>query len=261
MNKNRLYLQISSKKGKGVKVKESLCFYNPKEVYEALTTNNNVVKWLKFISNHYYPPSNKKILLLYPCSCEKPYQKSRSYKTLAKTLDRLGNRRKKIHLITISEPFGLVPEEFYGEKTRWHDWENEWYDCPGLFKWWCDKYSQEYSKMYVNRCIKLLAMYVAEFLRKVELGKVYLEIVAFVRTYTSQLRIRNDHTHRRVIKRASEIAGVDVKILPDQTLVSEIVESKGRMAWDMHGVSHPMAQQYLLRYLKGILDSHDTQQN
>lgn len=254
MKKRELYQKVSSSKENSVRIKISLCFYNPIEVYNGLTTNNEVVRWLKFISNHYLPPHNKKILLIYPCSSEKPYHKSRSYKILSKTLNALGDKRKDVHLITISEPFGLVPEEFYGKKTEWHDWKNEWYDCPGLFEWWCDRYNQAYSKEHLDKCIELLAMHVADFLKKAKSKKCYSKIIAFVRTYTSQLKTKHDHTHRRIIERAAETANVDVEILPDQALVSKIVENKGRMAWDMYGVSHPMAQEHLLKYLKGVLN-------
>jgi len=108
-------------------IKSSLCFYNPYETYIALTKNREVKRWLTFISNRYVPPKAK-ALLIYPCSSEKPYHKSRSYRQLAKTLSKLGESQKKIHVAIVSEPFCLVPEEFFGKKTRWHDWENSWYD-------------------------------------------------------------------------------------------------------------------------------------
>lgn len=253
MKKTELYRRVSSSKGRDVRINEDLCFYNPKAVHDALTTNHEVIRWLKFISNHYLPPLGKKILLLYPCSSEKPYHKSRSHKILFNTLNKLGERRKDVHLVTVSEPFGLVPEEFYEKKTKWHDWKNEWYDCPGLFEWWCNKYNQAYSKEHVDRCIELLAMHVAGFLRKAKARRCYSRIIAFVRTYTSQLKTRRDHTHKRIIERAAEIADIDVEILPDRDLISGIVKNKGRMAWDMYGVSHPMAQEYLLKYVKGVL--------
>jgi archaeosine synthase len=252
--KRELYKKISSRKGKGVKIKPNLCFYNPEEVYRALTQNRDVVKWLNFISNHYLPPKNKKVLLIFPCSTEKPYHKSRSYKILFKTLEALGKQREAVHLVTISEPFGLVPEEFYESKNEWHDWKNEWYDCPGLFKWWCDKYNQPYSYDYVDKCIEYLAGHVARFLLKVKSKKCYSKIIAFIRTCTSKLETKNDHTHRRIIERAAEISKVHVEILPKSSVVSKIVRINGRMAWDMYGVAHPLAQEYLLQYLKGVLD-------
>jgi len=246
MKREQIYKTVSSKKGKNVTIRPDLCFYNPEEVYNALIQNHEIIEWLNFIANHYSPPT-RKILLIYPCSNEKPYHRSRSYKRLFKTLSRLGDERKNIHLVSISEPFGLVPEEFYEKKETW-------YDCPGLFEWWCNKYNQPYSKEYVDKSIERLATYIAEFLKKAKSRNSYSRMIAFVRTYTSQLERKDDHTHRRIIEKAAQIANVNVGILPDSRLVSGIVRKSGRIAWDMYGVSHPMAQEHLLKYLKGVLN-------
>src|SRR2546425_30016 len=132
MNQKRIYEKISAHNGLGVRIKRSLCFYSPAQVLNGMTKAGEVTRWLSFIQKNYKPPS-RDLLLIYPCSTEKPYSRSRSYKQLYKTLNSLGQDRARIHLVTISEPFGLVPEEFYSA------WSN-WYDCPGLFEWWCDKY-------------------------------------------------------------------------------------------------------------------------
>jgi archaeosine synthase len=249
---NDIYKGISSKKGIGVAINPSLCFYNPHEVYHALTANKSVSKWLNYISNEYSPPTDKKTLLIYPCSTCKPYHKSRSYQTLFGTLSKLGEKRKQIHIVTISEPFGVVPEEFYGVKTLWHDWESDWYDCPGLFRWWCDKYHQEYEPKYADKCIDFLAEKVASFLRNADSEKCYSKKIAFVRSYSSQLKKASDHTHRRILEKACEISKTELVILPTLDVVSELVKSRGRFAWDMYGVSHPLAQEYLLSYLRRL---------
>lgn len=252
MERDEIYVRVSLKHAKGVEIKPSLCFYNPQEVYMALTSNDEVRKWLEFISNHYTPPKAK-ILLIYPCSTEKPYHESRSYRMLFSTLSKLGERRKDVHVVTVSEPFGLVPEEFYGKNNGWHDWENSWYDCPGLFGWWCKKYGQPYSKDYLEKSIEILAKYVARFFIKAADSR----IIAFVRTFSSSLEVRDDHTHRRIVELAAEIAGVQVDILPPKELIAEIVSKRGRFAWDMYGVAHPIAQDYLLNYLIEVLKNGD----
>lgn len=252
MKREEIYKKISMKRAKGITIKRSLCFYNPHEVYIALTKNVEVKKWLRFVSNHYTPPKAK-IFLIYPCSAEKPYYKSRSYKQLYKTLSKLGELRKHIHIATISEPFGLIPEEFYGKKSKWHDWKNSWYDCPGLFEWWCNKYNQIYSKEELEKCIQILASHLANFFIKIKAKKSYLKIIAFIRTYSSQLKVKDDYTHRRIIESAAQMANIQVDILPPKRVVAKIVSKKGRLAWDMQGVAHPMAQEYLLNYLKAVL--------
>ena len=252
MKRDEIYEKVSLKHANGVRIKRSLCFYNPQEVYIALKNNIEVKKWLRFISNHYIPPKAK-VLLIYPCSAEKPYHKSRSYKILYNTLAKLEEKRRKIHIVTISEPFCLIPEEFYGKRNAWHDWEDSWYDCPGLFEWWCKKYGQPYSKEYLEKCVQILATHVAKFFMKAKTRKSYSKIVAFVRSYSSGLKVKDDHTHRRIVELAAQIAKVRVDILPPKQVVAEIVLRKGRLAWDMYGIAHPMAQDYLLKYLKKVL--------
>jgi archaeosine synthase len=252
MNQSEIYENISLKRAKGVVIERSLCFYNPYEVYKALTSNEEVLKWLEFISNHYVPPKAK-VLLIYPCSAEKPYHESRSYKRLFKTLSKLGERRGEVHVVTISEPFGLVPEEFYGKEVPWHDWSNSWYDCPGLFEWWCKRHGQPYSREYLEKCVQILASYVAKFFKKAKALKSYSKMIAFVRTFSSGLEVRADHTHRKIVELAANAAGVTIELLPPKEVVAEIVSKRGRLAWDLYGVSHPIAQEYLFNYLEGLL--------
>lgn len=242
-----IYSVFSVRNGRNVKIEESLCFYNPREVYDALMNNEKVLKWLKFISEIYTPPF-RKVLLIYPCASVKPYSESRSYKRLYATLRRLGDLRRFIHVATVSEPLGLVPEEFYGDSQGFL-----WYDCPGLFEWWCKKFGQKYEEEFVEKSIDVLASYVAKFLKRVGEKGVYEKIVAFVKTYSSSLHLKKDHTHRRIIEKAKEISGVDIEILPPRRLVAKIVALRGRFAWDVQGISHPIAQEYLFNYLMKVL--------
>lgn len=246
MSGSEIYQKVSRRKGNGVIIKRNLCFYNPTEVLTALNQNNEIRSWLSYIGNHYVPPT-KDILLIYPCSTEKPYHKSRSHMQLFKTLSRLGKDRARIHLATISEPFGFIPEEFYEIKENW-------YDCPGLFEWWCGKYGQPYSKEDSNRCIDILASNIAKFLMKAKRRRSYKRILAFVRTWSSSLERKDDHTHRRILEKAASIAGVHIEFSPCKRLVKRIVQKSGRLAWDMYGVAHPTAQRYLLHHLRKILD-------
>ena len=253
MNRDEIYRRVSSRKGRDVAVRRSLCFYNPAEVLAGVTRDRGVTRWLSYIGNHYVPPT-KDVLLIYPCSAEKPYHKSRSYKQLYATLSRLGEDRKRVHVVTVSEPFGLVPEEFYGKKTRWHDWRNDWYDCPGLFQWWCRKHGTHYSQEEAEESIQILAGYVALFLKKVESKRRYKRIIAFVRTRSSGLKKTRDQTHRRILEQAASMSGVKVQMMPRPKLVSRIVKESGPYGWDMYGVAHPKAQDYLYKQLRLILN-------
>jgi len=248
MSRHALYNRVSKKLGVSVQINEKLCLYNPEEVYRALVSNQTIIKWLKFISNHYIPPG-KEILLIYPCSAVKPYHKSRSYKILFNTLEKLGNQKTNIHLVTISEPFGIIPEEFY-------DQFSSWYDCPGLFPWWCNRYGQPYNEKKAMECIDILAHYIACFLRKAMKMGTYKHIIGFVRTYSSSLRVHSGLTHRLMLEKASKIAGVSVELHPSADLVRRIVKTRGKAAWDLYGVAHPLAQEYLLKLLERRL--HDS---
>ncbi|MEM4275128.1 MAG: DUF5591 domain-containing protein [Candidatus Nitrosocaldaceae archaeon] len=222
----------SFKKGKGVNIEPSLCLYTPEQVYHALKQNDNIVSWLNFISNIYTPSKQYDILLIYPCSADKPYYKSRSYKALYKTLNSIADRENRIHLITISEPYALIPEEFYYSKT-------EWYDCPGLFEWFCRKHKLNYNQEIVDYCIDILASAITKFLKR-NISN-YKTIIACVRTYTSQLASKHDHTHKRMLDIVNKEVDNKIEIIPP----AEVISTINKFAWDRYGVSHPIVQSYL----------------
>ena len=143
-------------------------------------------------------------------------------------------------MITVSEPFGLVPEEF-------HDKSQIWYDCPGLFEWWVKKHKLPYSDEYLEKCIDLLATYVAKFLVRTQ--EHYESRFAFIRTCSSSLKRKKDHTHARILERAADISGISIELLPRRDWVAEVVGSRGKFAWDMYGVAHPLAQEFLFDFL------------
>ncbi len=243
MSKQQLFDQVSSKIGKGVKIKKSLCFYNPKQVYTGLKNNSDIENWQKFMMTK-YKPEKKDTLLIFPCSTVKPYNESRSYKQLYNYLDMLNGNRKKIQVMTISEPFGLVPEEYY-EKFQW-------YDCPGLFEWWCKKYGQEFDEEYLDKSLDLLSDNIGKFLKKMKQKKVYRHMIGFVRTYSSNLEQKIDHTHRRMLEMASEKFALDLEILPEKKQVRSLVNKRGSFAWDMYGVAHSYMLKNLITRLENI---------
>jgi archaeosine synthase len=239
--RSEIYENVSSKIGKGVMIKKSLCLYNPQEVYNALNNNIDIKKWHRFITQR-YAPERKEILLIYPCSTVKPYNQSRSYKQLYKHLDALNGKRKKIQVMTISEPFGLVPEEYYDKF--------QWYDCPGLFEWWCNKYGQDFDKDYLDKSLDILSTNIGIFLSKAVNERRYKRIIGFVRTFTSRLETKHDHTHRRMLEMASEKYNLDIEILPTKKEIKNLVARKGTFAWDMYGVAHPFMLRNLVHRLE-----------
>lgn len=239
--RHQLYQQISSKVGKDVRIKKSLCFYNPKEVYHGLQKNSDIKKWHQFMSQK-YNPKKKDYLLIFPCSTVKPYNKSRSYQQLFQHLDKLNGKRHKVQLMTISEPFGLVPEEYYPKF--------KWYDCPGLFEWWCNTHDQDFDKEYLEKSMEIIAGNIGRTLRRAKRKRRYKKIIAFVRTYSSSLKEKIDHTHKRMLEIASEMYNLNIEILPTKNQVKNLVKTRGSFAWDMYGAAHPFMLKHLVYKLE-----------
>ena len=237
----KLYESISNRIARGVTIQRSLCFYNPQQVYDGLMRNKIIKNWHSFMIKNYEPPK-KDFLLIYPCTTIKPYDLSRSYKQLYHYLEMLKEKRNNIQVMTISEPFGLVPEEYYSNF--------KWYDCPGLFQWWCNKHGQKYDRHYLDKSIELLADNVGLFLKKVQERHYYKKIIGFVRTYSSNLDQKYDHTHRRILELAVKRYKIEMEILPRKNEVKDLVDKKGKFAWDMYGVAHPTMLNRLIKKLE-----------
>ena len=63
-----------------------------------------------------YKPKKKPVMLLLPCSGEKPYSKSRTHKVVYTELKKTGIDAEQIQKVTISGNYGPVPEEFEDKK-------------------------------------------------------------------------------------------------------------------------------------------------
>jgi 7-cyano-7-deazaguanine tRNA-ribosyltransferase len=65
----------------------------------------------------YAPPEGKKVLLIVPCTGEKPYSASRTHAFLmARLRERFGVRTEAVHKVTLSGLYGPVPEEYEQEE-------------------------------------------------------------------------------------------------------------------------------------------------
>jgi predicted RNA-binding protein len=65
----------------------------------------------------YRPPQSKRVLLIIPCSAEKPYSRSRTHRILMdRLLSAFGPKVSLIHKVTLSGLYGPVPEEFEAEE-------------------------------------------------------------------------------------------------------------------------------------------------
>lgn len=69
---------------------------------------NNYTPFSFIIPNNYTVPNNSKILLIIPCSKEKPYKNSYTHNLIQNTLAHING----IHKVTLSGLYGPVPIEF-----------------------------------------------------------------------------------------------------------------------------------------------------
>lgn len=65
------------------------------------------------LTRNYEPPAEKDILLVIPCSQQKPYSESRTHSVLTK---KLAERRDDIHKVTVSGMYGPVPKGYEEEQ-------------------------------------------------------------------------------------------------------------------------------------------------
>ena len=78
----------------------------------------------------------------------------------------------------------------------------------------------------------------------------YQKIVGFVRTFSSALDVKKDHTHRRILEQASHKFNINIDLIPTSATINKIIKTRGPFAWDMYGPTHPLAQESLTQYLR-----------
>ena len=81
----------------------------------------------RFLSRYRAPPG-KEILLLVPCSKTKPYSRSPSHRRILRVLSE-GGRLPAIHVLSLTSPLGLVPQELERVFPASH------YDIPVTGNW------------------------------------------------------------------------------------------------------------------------------
>jgi hypothetical protein len=121
---------------------EDLELLTPMEVLNELRDRTSATRqWVEWISNQYQPPQDVDCCLLYPCASEKPIVDSKTYHALSKTLEQFSDlQRERIHVITVSEPYSLIPLEFQSsENPTWL------YETPGLFRWHVKEEGREWD--------------------------------------------------------------------------------------------------------------------
>lgn len=117
-------------------------------------------------SHSYNTPTDNDVMLVIPCSQEKPYSASRTHSILTQ---KLGHRMDGIHKVTISGMYGPVPKEYESKQ-------------PILeYDYVLAKEDTEQIKLVTNRLVNYLDTY----------GDNYDEIVAYVTSKTYRGVVEN----------------------------------------------------------------------
>lgn len=128
----REYLVDKSNKS-NPKLDRDLTAYTPGETVNLL--NHPKIKGWMMKMDSYKIPENYKLIILVPCAKTKPWgltrpKKSDLYNAYHKILEMFKDKQLQIkgdvYFVTISEPLGVVPQEFWDSFPQ--------YDNPGLFK-------------------------------------------------------------------------------------------------------------------------------
>lgn len=163
----------------------SLTAYTPGETL-SLLKNPRIQEWLDRFSQ-FRVPEEYDVIALVPCAKTKPWANAdrglyRSYNQLRK--DVRHGLLPKVYFVTLSEPLGIVPEEF------WDDFPQ--YDVPGLFasnarrtslltrQWQASPFKKvmvtPYDPKAYQDVIHILAEVIARFL-KLNSDRVFLSFV------------------------------------------------------------------------------------
>ena len=211
------------------RTEKDLCLYTPVQTLNAIRNNNKILNWHNYLTNDYIPQYTK-LLLLFPCTANKPWSegktKSKNYQILYQILNKF-NFRDQVSLHTISEPLGLIGEADYEKMPI--------YDNPGLFKWFVRKNSLNWSTKAFEECINILGILIGKILNKIH--QKFGNILAFIKPFS---------THEKMIKIAKEYSNLEIQIGPT---IDEIGELKNKYVW----LANRNVQTSLIKKLKNLV--------
>lgn len=227
---------------------DSIELHTPLETLEVLRDKTSDIRtWLSYIKHHYTPPDQTDVLLLYPCASQKPMAESNSYQALSRTLSAFSHDdQRRIHVVTVSEPMGLIPFEL-------QDGETWLYDTPGLFRWWCQENGTEWNEQAQQQCLRILGEHIAGFLDRAAENDWYDAHLTCVRHMTVNGNTSIDQTHRQMLETAEAITGVELTWLPTEETLTALTGTDEH-AWQMQGVAYEPVQTELAAYLTDALD-------
>lgn len=229
---------------------EDIELRTPVETLDVLRDpTSDIRSWLSYIKNQYTPPDHTDILLLYPCASQKPIPESNTYQALAKTLSKYGpGDQQRIHVVTISEPMGLIPYEFQtGHGDVWM------YDNPGLFQWWCQENGTKWNRGAQQQCLQILGEHIAGFLDRALDNEWYDTHIACLRRMSANGNTSIDQTHRQMLETAEAITGIHIDWLPTEETLRALSD-KQEHGWQMQGVAYEPVQSELSAALRKAIE-------
>lgn len=193
-----------------------LTAYTPGETLELLD-HPKIKAWFKKMKN-FKIPDKYGLVILVACAASKPwgqgckgefypsYNKIRTEEEL-----KTGENSKPSYFVTISEPLGVVPQDF---------WDNfPQYDCPGLFKdnylqtnlttkAWMEKFKQKRELPFdgnaFNKCIEILGNVIGNFIEN-NPNHEYISIVEHskkgnISTHSKMLDIAQAYAKKSILR-------------------------------------------------------------
>lgn len=191
-------------------------------------SHRDVVKWHDFVTS-FGCKEGKRILLFTPCAAVKPYKNSETYRIILPTLEKTG-LRPKIHVVAISEPLALEPEEY------WNSYPVANYDCAGLFRDFVQSKELAWSHRDFAKCMQELSEIVARYL--IATKKCYDRRFAFVRS-----------NHELIVKKAVERSGIHVRVIPNAIEKKRLIAQVGFGKYCFRGLRLPEANRLLSKVL------------
>ena len=135
-----------------------LVAFNPRQTLK-LMKHPLIKSFQKYIMHEFTPKKKYKIAFIMPCDAYKPYTHDKTKSKLYKEVYKL-TKGKDIHIITLSDPLGVQPQEFH---DFIFDGQRIFYDNIGLFKTFNKFLNIEWDEENYNKCIKILTDWVSSY--------------------------------------------------------------------------------------------------
>ncbi|MGC9777768.1 MAG: DUF5591 domain-containing protein [Candidatus Heimdallarchaeota archaeon] len=222
--------------------------------------NHTDVKYLRdWIFKNYSVNRKNKIAIIIPCSKTKPFSLSPTTKKILNSINDLCVKnnisQQNFEVFIISEPIGIIPLKYQLKYPASN------YDMilPGWLP--LDEANQiergngekifqtinnngkDNKKSNQTEIINSLSLEIGKFLHKYEVNFKY--VISYVRS-----------THRKMIEKAIKNYKLDIKIIPTQEQIQNIIKSKGQIYWVFQGLRSQKAinilKRQLTRYYKDV---------